>query len=97
MATPIYMTRVAVHEPGCNALQSVHVLEAKRIDVRAADEYALPHSCLPGGWAQGSVVQTVERIARHAYEPGKIHPTGARRPLCALCRNPYAAHPDPEG
>jgi hypothetical protein len=88
------MTRVAVHEPGCASLQSTHVLEAKRVDVRAADEYALPHVCLPGGWSQGSVVQTVERIAVHAYTPGKVHPAGTKRPLCGLCRNPYSDHPE---
>ena len=90
-------TRVMVHDPTCEKIRSPYVLAAKRIDVRDADEYALPHTCLPGGWSQDTVVQVVERIAVHAYEPGKIHPVGMRRPLCALCRNPYASHPQPEG
>lgn len=94
MTTPTTMTRVAVHMPGCPDTGKAGVIHARRIPARDADAYALPHTCLPGGWAGPEVIQTMERIATHPYRPGKVHPVGMKRPLCADCRNPYADHPE---
>lgn len=88
------LTRTVVHEADCPKIQSPYVLSAKRIDVRAADQYALPcRRCLPDGLAVRDVVQVEERIAVHPYRPGKVTPPGARRPLCADCRKPAIDHP----
>ena len=92
-------TRKVVHEPGCEKVRSPYVLDAIQIGVGAASDYDLPCvTCMPGGWATTpSVIRVTERIAVHAYRPGKMHPVGLRQPLCADCRNPYSDHPNPEG
>jgi hypothetical protein len=50
--------------------------------------YARPHSCLPGGWTRGPVVNVEVSVPPHAYEPTML--PGSPRALCAVCRDPHA-------
>lgn len=57
--------------------------------VKAAP-YARPHSCLPGGFTRGPVVNVEVSVPPHAYEPTMLWPAGEPRALCAVCRDPHA-------
>ena len=52
--------------------------------------YARPHSCLPGGWTHGSVVNVEVSVPPHEYQPTMLWPEGEPRSLCAICRDPHA-------
>lgn len=86
------LTLVSVHNPTCvEARNLVAAGMGQGMPAFAASEYALPHSCLPGGYAGKFVIQTEVLVAPHAFNPGKM--SKGRQALCADCRNPRGGHP----
>lgn len=88
------LTMVSVHTVTCpQGLALMGMDQGKGMPARDADEYALPHTCMPGGFAGEHVIQTKQLVSPHAYRPGKVHPVGLKDPLCRDCRNPRRGHP----
>lgn len=66
--------------------------DRRRVATMSVPEEALPHSCLPGGYAFETVLVVSGEMAPHEYQPGNLTMPGARWPLCRHCRNPKGAH-----
>lgn len=88
------LTLVEVHDPTC--LRGREVMAAgqgKAMQAKAADGLALPHSCLPGGFAGAFVIQTEVLVAPHPYRPGMTWPAGEKGPRCRGLPEPAARAP----
>lgn len=81
------MKKVIVHAPGCFEAGDAPVIAAKQ-----ADPYAVPHYCIPGGFATATVVEVAVEVPDHEWKVSMIWPAGAPESLCRDCRQPKAAH-----
>jgi hypothetical protein len=64
----------------------------REVATMSVPDEALPHGCLPGGYAFESVLLASVEVGPHEYEPGNLHPMGMWKPLCRHCRNPERSH-----